>query len=199
MAEKSASELIEREEKRFFRRLGRELEKIAEEGLEFNLPVVVIDHVANTERNLGFIRHKVYRHAREGVKQGDGLTMFKARKVRVQAEEEGKTGTQLPVYNSLNRVQRILSTLERPSGPSFEEKDKGINATECSEPNEARAPVNHQQEAPQSTRLFLSLSGPSLEEKNRNVSNQIASHTQPAKNIQCETAMLTKYPASLFY
>ena len=66
MAEKSASEFIEREEKSFLRRLGRELEKMAEEGVEFNLPVVVIDHVANTDMNLGFFRHKVNRHAREG-------------------------------------------------------------------------------------------------------------------------------------
>ena len=51
----------------------------------------MIDHVANTERNLGFIRSKVNRHARERVKQGDGLTLFKVRKVRVQAEEEGRT------------------------------------------------------------------------------------------------------------
>ena len=53
--------------------------------------MAVIDHVANTERNLGFIRSKVNRHARERVKQGDGLTLFKVRKVRVQAEEEGRT------------------------------------------------------------------------------------------------------------
>ena len=91
MAERSGSELIVREEKSFLRRLGKELEKMVEEGLEFSLPVVVIDHVANTERNLGFVRHKVNRHASEGVKQGSGLTMFKARKVRVQAEEEGRT------------------------------------------------------------------------------------------------------------
>ena len=91
MAEKSASEgLIEKEEKNFLKRLGRELERLAHEGIEFTLPAAVIDHVANTERNLGFIRSKVSRHAREGVKEGDGLTMFKVRKVRVPAEEEGR-------------------------------------------------------------------------------------------------------------
>ena len=83
--------LIEREEKSFLKGLARELGRMAEEGIEFNLPVAVIDHVANTERNLSFIRSKVNRHAREGVKEGDGLTMFKARKVRIQAEEEGRT------------------------------------------------------------------------------------------------------------
>ena len=83
--------LIEKEEKNFLRRLGKELEKLAEEGIEFTLPAVVIDHVANTDRNLSFIRSKVNHHAREGVKEGDGLTLFKVRKVRVQAEEEGRT------------------------------------------------------------------------------------------------------------
>ena len=94
MAEKPvsyASILIEKEEKNFLRRLGKELEKMAGEGIEFTLPAVVIDHVANTDRNLSFIRSKVNRHAREGVKEGSGLTLFKARKVRVQAEEEGRT------------------------------------------------------------------------------------------------------------
>ena len=83
--------LIEKEEKNFLRRLGKELEKLSEEGIQFTLPAVVIDHVANTDRNLSFIRSKVNRHAREGVKEGDGLTLFKVRKVRVQAEEEGRT------------------------------------------------------------------------------------------------------------
>ena len=92
MAEKTTSTLlIEKEEKSFLRRLSKELERMADEGIEFTLPAVVIDHVANTERNLSFIRSKVKRHAREGVKEGDGLTLFKARKVRVQAEEEGRT------------------------------------------------------------------------------------------------------------
>ena len=91
MAEKSTPEsLIKKEEDNFLRRLGRELDRLADEGIEFTLPAVVIDHVANTDRNLSFIKSKVYRHAREGVKEGDGLTMFKVRKVRVPAEEEGR-------------------------------------------------------------------------------------------------------------
>ena len=92
MAEKTTATLLkEREEKIFLKRLERELGRMAEEGIEITLPVAVIDHVANTDRNLGFIRSKVNRHAREVVKEGDGLTLFKARKVRVQAEEEGRT------------------------------------------------------------------------------------------------------------
>ena len=61
---------------------------MANEGVAFTLLVIVIDHVANTDRNLGFIRSKVKRHSREGVTEGDGLKMFKVRKVRVSTEEE---------------------------------------------------------------------------------------------------------------
>ena len=64
---------------------------MADEGIEFTLPAAVIDHVANTDRNLGFVRNKVKRHAREGVKEGDGLTMFKFMKVRVPTEEDGRS------------------------------------------------------------------------------------------------------------
>ena len=50
--EKSPSNLlIEREEKGFLRRLERELNRMAEEGIEFTLPGAVIDHVAKTDRN----------------------------------------------------------------------------------------------------------------------------------------------------
>ena len=49
MASKSTSELlIDREEKSFLKRLGRELERMADEGVEFTLPVAVIDHVTIT-------------------------------------------------------------------------------------------------------------------------------------------------------
>ena len=90
MAEKLSESLIEKEEKNFLKSLGKELGKLANEGIEFTLPWAVIDHVANTERNLGFIRSKINRHAREGVKEGDGLTLYKVRKVRVPVEEEGR-------------------------------------------------------------------------------------------------------------
>ena len=90
MAEKSKESAIEKEEKNFLKRFSKELGKLANEGIEFTLPAVVIDHIANTERNLGFIRSKINRHAREGVEEGDGLTLYKVRKVRVPAEEEGR-------------------------------------------------------------------------------------------------------------
>ena len=89
MAEKSRSELlIERGEKNFLKRLEKELSRMANECVAFTLPTAVIDHVANTDRNLSFIRSKVKRHAREGVSEGDGLTMFKVRRVRVPADKE---------------------------------------------------------------------------------------------------------------
>ena len=60
------------------------------EGVAFTLSALVIDHVANTERNLGFIKRKAKRHEEEGVKEGDGFKLFKIRKVRVPMEEEGR-------------------------------------------------------------------------------------------------------------
>ena len=47
---------------------------MANEGVPITLPAAIIDHVANTERNLGFIRSKVKRYAIEVVTEGDGLT-----------------------------------------------------------------------------------------------------------------------------
>ena len=91
MAKKSTAEqLIAKKEKEFLKRLEKELGNMTNEGVAFTLPAVVIDHVANTEQNLGFIRSKVKRHAREGVTEGDGLKLFKVRKVRVTMEEEGR-------------------------------------------------------------------------------------------------------------
>ena len=311
MAEKplsNAAMLIEKEEKSFLRRLEKELEKMAAEGIEFTLPAVVIDHVANTDRNLSFIRSKVNRHAKEGVREGSGLTLFKARKVRLQAEEEGRmifrtelmivlkceisdahhaiyrdlnqiTSAKLrigvytfdtrgckypdrsmssipidvqqirdrlqvdrsvrdpiyidnkedrsrnesrphllrtrggypvakgvgiadiPVYNELNRVQRILSTPDRPSGPLLEEKDAAekISANKLYKSNRITVPTIRPFES--STRVVLSTpdrpSGPLLEEKNQSISNRAASIT--SEIFKCETTRLIKYPSNLYY
>ena len=115
MSEKTTSNavmLIAREEKGFLRRLERELGIMANEGVEFTPPVAVIDHVANTERNLSFIRSKVKRHAREGVSEGDGLTMFKIRPVKVPTEEEGREiiRTELMIIVKCKISEAILQT-----------------------------------------------------------------------------------------
>ena len=52
-------ELIAREESNFIQRLSRELVKLAREGIGFYLPIIVIDHMADTECKLSLIKSKV--------------------------------------------------------------------------------------------------------------------------------------------
>ena len=47
------------EESNFIRRRKRELIKMANEGVAFTLPAVVVDHVANTEENLSWVKSKI--------------------------------------------------------------------------------------------------------------------------------------------
>ena len=86
----SQRQLIDKEEKQFLKRLEKELVKMADEGVEFSLPALVIDYVANTERNISFVKSIVKRYAKEDVKEGEGLKLFKIRKVRVPTEEQGR-------------------------------------------------------------------------------------------------------------
>ena len=53
--------------------------------------MVVEDNVANTKSNLSFVKSIKKRCAREGIKEGDRISLFKIRKVKVQAEEEGRS------------------------------------------------------------------------------------------------------------
>ena len=55
----TADELIQREESAFIKRFETELIKLADEGISFHLPMVVIDDIADTESNLSFIKSKV--------------------------------------------------------------------------------------------------------------------------------------------
>ena len=100
MTEKSNAQiLIEKEEKQFLRRLERELIKMAEEGINFTLPALVLDHLANTDRNLSYVKSIVKKYAKVGVKEGEGLKLFKIRTVRVPTEEEGR-----PIIRTENMV-----------------------------------------------------------------------------------------------
>ena len=77
-------ELIKQEEAEFFQRLVNEVAILAQEGIGFYLPKVVIDHIADTETNLSFIKSRVKSCAKEGVDEGDGLQLFKVRRVQVR-------------------------------------------------------------------------------------------------------------------
>ena len=91
MAESYVLNVLEaKEEKDFTKRLERELVKLANEGIVFELPTVVIDHIADTESNLSYVKSVVRRCAREKIKEGEGLNLFKIRRVKVSAEEKGR-------------------------------------------------------------------------------------------------------------
>ena len=87
----TAEDLIVEEEENFIQRFEVELIKLAIEGVAFNLPAVVVDHIANTEENLSWVKSKIKKCAREGIKEGEGLKMFKIRTTQVPAEEEGRS------------------------------------------------------------------------------------------------------------
>ena len=83
-------ELIRHEESEFIQRLIEELSIMAQEGIGFYLPIVVIDHIADTVTNLSFIKSRVKGCAKEGVEEGDGLNIFKIRRVLVRTKVKGR-------------------------------------------------------------------------------------------------------------
>ena len=87
---KKDTELIKQEEAEFFQRLVGELAMLAQEGIGFYLPIVVIDHIADTVTNLSFIKSRIKGCAKEGVEEGDGLNLFKIRRVLVRTEVKGR-------------------------------------------------------------------------------------------------------------
>ena len=71
--------------------------KLAQDGIGFNLPTVVIDHIANTESDLSFVKSKVKNFAREGIEEGEGLNLFKIRRVGPVAEVKGRSITRTEI------------------------------------------------------------------------------------------------------
>ena len=69
----TAEDVIIEEEEDFIKRFEVELVKLANEGVAFTLPAVVVDHVADMEENLSWVKSKINKCAREGVKEGKGL------------------------------------------------------------------------------------------------------------------------------
>ena len=87
----TAEELIIEEEENFIKRFEVKLIKLANKGVAFALPAIVIDHIANIEENLSWVKCKITKCAREGIKEGEGLKSFKIRTTQVPAEEEGRS------------------------------------------------------------------------------------------------------------
>ena len=94
---KKDMELIAREEGELTQRLAKELVKLAHEGIGFYLPIVVVDHVADTESNISFVKSQIKKCAKEGVENGDGLNLFKIRRVPVKAMVDGNMITSIEV------------------------------------------------------------------------------------------------------
>ena len=65
------------------------MSQLANEGIEFKLHLLIIDHVANTETNLGYVKSKICAIVNMPEDQ-DGIDLIKIKKVRVNAEEEGR-------------------------------------------------------------------------------------------------------------
>ena len=103
--------LISKEEGEFTQGLAKELVKLAHEGIGFCLPIVVVDHVADTESNLSFIKSKIKTCAREGVEEGDGLNLFKIRRVPVNAKVKGELIPRTEIYRTLNNLSHIKQSI----------------------------------------------------------------------------------------
>ena len=69
--------IVEEEEEGFIKRFETELVKLANEGVVFTLPAVVVDHLADTKENLSWVKSRIKRCAKEGIKEGEGLNLFK--------------------------------------------------------------------------------------------------------------------------
>ena len=89
---KKDSEQIAKEEGEFTQRLAKELVKLAHEGIGLFLPIMVVDHVADT-------KSKIKKCAKEGVEvdDDDGLKLFKIRRVPVKAQVDGNLITRTEV------------------------------------------------------------------------------------------------------
>ena len=94
---KKDMELIAREEGELTQRLAKELVKLAHEGIGFYLPIVVVDHVADTENNISFVKSRIKKCTKEGIENGDCLNLFKIRRVPVNATVDGNLITRTEV------------------------------------------------------------------------------------------------------
>ena len=50
-----------------------------------------MDHIADTEENLSWVKSKLKRCAKEGIKEAEGLKLFKIGPTQVAAEEDGRS------------------------------------------------------------------------------------------------------------
>ena len=90
----SMEELLNQHELAFSTRFASLLSQLADEGIGLSLPVVVIEHVYNSESNLGIVKAQVRKCAKEVSNIVDGqdedyFELLKVKEVEFETEERG--------------------------------------------------------------------------------------------------------------
>ena len=122
-------ELLNRHELAFSTRFASLLSQLADEGIGFSLPVVVIEHIWNSESNLGIVKAQARKFAKELSNIVDGTNeeyfdLLKVKEVEFETEERGvlvkhkelimilnckEKAANYSIYHELNnRVERRL-------------------------------------------------------------------------------------------
>ena len=122
-------ELLSRHELAFSTRFTSLLSQLADEGISLTLPVVVIEHIYNSENNLGIVKAQVRKCAKQVSNITDGkdeeyFELLKVKEVEFETEEKGvrerhrelmmilkckESVANYSVYHELNnRVERRL-------------------------------------------------------------------------------------------
>ena len=97
MAQKlTMDERMSRHEIEFSTRFASAIEQMANEGISLSLPIVVIEHIYNSDCNLSVIRSQARKCAKEGMPKKDEdddyyFSLFKVKEVTNEVEEEGTT------------------------------------------------------------------------------------------------------------
>ena len=103
----SMEELLSRHELAFSTRLTSLLSQLADEGISLTLPVVVIEHIYNTESALGIVRAQARKCAKEMSDIDDGtdqdyFNLLKVKEVEFELEERGAQVVQKEFIMILN-------------------------------------------------------------------------------------------------
>ena len=122
-------ELLNRHELAFSKRFASFLSQLADEGIGLNLPVVVVEHIYNSESNLGIVKAQARKCAKEPSDIVDGtdeeyFNLLKVKEVEYETEERGvqvkhkelimilnckERAANYAIYHELNnRVERRL-------------------------------------------------------------------------------------------
>ena len=79
---------IAKDNQEFYSRLSLAIQNMANQGIAFELPLVVIDHVANKSQNLGCVMNMIRKCATKGI--DERLELLKVTEVFTMVEERGR-------------------------------------------------------------------------------------------------------------